>query len=364
MRLIPKSLPFSAASVLLLTTAVVLAQAPAPQRPTKPERTVESPLQIQKSVANQIRQAEQAELSVAAVTGARNAQAKRAAAVAALDGILRSGPEMLAQHALTFLSSATPSGLESAVRARTTRLAAKEELSWTDQHLLQSCQEFLARRGDTASRQALIEKIDSPDPTLRTRSYRAIRDAARKQEPWITTDVVAALKERATEEPHAAARVAASAALAAAPSVSDEEKTALRATARESASSGAEMRTYLEFASDSDTATSARTATSDTPAPPTSEDLLTVAESGGHDERLFALQALVTRNDPGVATKIASWAQSEDWRQRLRSAYYLVLTQDSATASARLATEDNALVQTALLSAIAQQPTGTKGGGR
>lgn len=302
-----------------------------------------SPEAIKREVSERMKEVAEAKVEVEAVNEAATPSARREAALAALDNVLREGPEALAQHALTFLSYGPPAELEGAVRERLGREAGN---GWTQKHLRLSAQYYLARLGDGPSRQALLETIDDADASVRVRGYRILRDSAFAGDSWASPEVIAKLEARAQSEPDPAGRAAAQAAYAAI----RPGETAAKPPRSRSADERGRVRGELE---------QARLAAHEPggAAELTDQALLELARGGRHDERMFALEVLAERSNPALDRTIAVWAASKDWRQRLASAYYLVLIEDGASAARRLKTEENAFVQTALLSAVAQGAT-------
>lgn len=330
----------------LVLPLLALAQAPPPsaeQQHSLPD--------IKRQVGQKVQEAAEAELDLTAVLSV-SGEPQRVRALETLEQILSGGPDLLALHVLTFAAYGPAPELENAVRQRLERLP-EAGTNWTGNHLRFSAESYLAGRGDAACRAALLARLDDADPTLRARSYRLLRDTA--EQAWATPAILEKLRTQAETEPDPAGRMAALAAHLANTAAAGE-KSAVKETMETLARSGGarqKVRGELELA-----LLEAKEGGPGLPAG-RSADLLALARNGGHDERMFALEVLAKENDPQTAREIASWAESENWRDRLRSAFYLVLTKDSPEAARRLQTETNPMVQIALLSALAQQQTAT-----
>ncbi|MBC2600646.1 HEAT repeat domain-containing protein [Puniceicoccus vermicola] len=327
--------------------------------------------EIKEDVREKSIQMQRSELDVSSVLEAPTLEEKKLAGRKIIYRIVADGDPVLATHAIMFMSYSLPQGLEPALRKR---LSSRKGDSWVGSHLRFSAIHYLVLLGDQESFDTIIDFAQSSDPTYRQRAYRSVRDIhPDSATPEQKARILKILRKAYREEADPAGRSGAVSALV---YWESPERVNMYVRELKNKANGREDRESLRAAIEMDQlriwsregmVETERVAEvegkgfENSKKDPLVRDqlfrqrLYRMVRDGQHDEKMFAVEALAQRGDPQTEQVMEFFSYSDKWQERLRSAFYLLLTGKSEEAYKRLQDEQQPFVKLALLCAFVEQ---------
>ncbi len=256
-------------------------------------------------------------------------------AQAVLNQLLLDGGAYEAVHIITYARLTNDSSLVGAIRQR----LQQSDSTWTGQHVRLGALHALVVINGEKFPQQIEEFLQSDDESLRVRAYMLLRDSK-------DSSLLAAVKQRTAQENDAAVRMAGLSAIAAIEGHGGEAYSEL---ARAAGSTGRESaRARLEI----EEITRGKEEDEEVLTREAEEKLKMMAVSKEHDQRMYGIEMIAAKGSESARGWLKRMGDSDDWHQRLNSAYFLLQSADSREAQIRLLHETHPLVQITLLAAL------------
>lgn len=255
-----------------------------------------------------------------------------------LNQLLLDGGAYEAVHIVTYARLTNDSALSGAIRQR----LQKSDSSWTEQHVkLGALHALVVLNGEKFPKQ-INEFLLSDDESLRVRAYMLARDSK-------DSSLLAAVRQRVAQESDAAVKIAGLSAMAA---IEGHSSTAYSELVQASESTGREsVRAQLEI----EEITHGKEDDEEILTREAEERLKMMAVSKQHDQRMYGIEMIAAKGSESAQGWLRRMGESEDWHQRLNSAYFLLQSADAKEAQIRLLSETHPLVQITLLAALRKQ---------
>lgn len=306
----------------------------------------------------------QVELDLSSLHQEKSLEGRKLRAKEILRDLIEKGDPVLTTHAVVYLANVPDKALESVLRSRLAGVGS----SWSENHLEMGLRNYLALLGDQECLEKIISYTTASQISFRIRAYRALRDI----EPSSLGDegsqkVREGLRAAIETEKDPAGQSALLASIAcweeeaiAQQHLEDLNKLASSDEHRQQLRASLEIRQLKRWAS-SEKSGSEPPSDQNAEGGLSRDDLFDLLKTGGHDEQMFAVEALSHDNDPNTRGKMLDLCQSKAWPTRLQGAFYLLLTRDMPEVDRLLREENQPFVQLALLCALAIDAPVAKG---